>query len=141
MILSPPFLSDTLSKYFKIITWSFPSQKVEEDERKAQIKEEKQRRKEEERKRRRARGSVEEEEIEEEEDDDDEEEETNEQEEEQIDHGPSVAIRGFPSISLDKFWMLMVMFFDRCCDIRVTFYPLAICTAGFSFSCFFKLEL
>lgn len=83
---------------------SFFTQKAEEDERKAQIKAEKEKRKEEERKRRRARG-IEEDEEEEEEEEEQEEEVTVE---EPVDHGSCVTIRGFPSVHLDKFWMLMV---------------------------------
>ena len=92
-------LDDLLHPFFAL-------QKAEEDERKAQIKEEKQKRKEEERKRRRARG-IPEDEIEEEEEE--EEEEETAQSDEQIDHGPCVTIRGFPSTTLDRFWMLMVI--------------------------------
>ncbi|XP_028405556.1 cilia- and flagella-associated protein 44-like [Dendronephthya gigantea] len=81
--------------------------KAEEDKRKAQIKAEKEKRKEEERKRRRARGIVEDEEQEEEDEEVEEEEEEEKIVEEPVDHGPCVVIRGFPSVHLDKFWMLM----------------------------------
>lgn len=85
------------------------------------MKAEKEKRKEEERKRRRARGLVDDETEEE----DEEQEEENEEEEdvkasEPVDHGPCLTIRGFPSVSNDKFWMLMVYY---CFVIEISCLP------------------
>lgn len=58
-------------------------------------------------------GVVEDEEQEEEDEEEDEGEDGEEEEkiaEEPVDHGPCVVIRGFPSVHLDKFWMLMVQY-------------------------------